>query len=128
VKQDALKFTDLWLEYAQIDQGFYFANADPYAWTLSISPFLYETGLGYMTYLDTTVLNVVARQKWNDQWWTYVRYLDVDTDDDDSTYQDYTASVRYNYTPNLWFELGFDQLEADDYSDNMIWFRTTVNF
>ena len=103
--------------------------------------------------VDSTVLNVVARQKWNDQWWTYVRYLDVDVSGGEGyavtadglaafwcDYRQYTVSVRYNYTPNLWFELGYDYLDlgsewiedslngSGGYGDNMIWFRTTVNF
>ena len=127
VSQDALKFTDLWIEYAQLDQGFVFANADPYAWALSGSLFLD----GSRVSADTTVLNVVAKQKWNDQWWTYVRYADFDVDADDADYYNWTASVRYNYTPNLWFELGYDKLGGDAITkdgDDMVWFRTTVNF
>ncbi|MFA0889811.1 MAG: S-layer homology domain-containing protein [Synergistales bacterium] len=137
VKQDALKFTDLWIEYAQIDQNFMFMNADPYAWALQSSIFkagsYFGVGVG-AAIVDTTVLNVVAKQKWNDKWWTYVRYINVDLDDvDELDYTGYTASVRYNYTPNLWFELGYDKIDSDavdyiNWADDMIWFRTTVNF
>ncbi len=131
VKQDALKFTDLWVEYAQIDQNFIFANADPYAWTAE-SLFLSPMGtVAYVPY-DTNILNIVAHQKWNDQWWTYVRYMSADSDEEGYSYKGYTASVRYNYTPNLWFELGYDKIDPDwdagDFGDNMVWFRTTVNF
>jgi hypothetical protein len=131
VSQDQLKFTDLWIEYAQIDEGFYFAYADPYAWALSESIFGFYSG--YAVY-DSTILNIVAKQKWNDQWWTYVRYMNVDVDDADMfDYSNYTASVRYNYTPNLWFELGYDKIDSDlfdavDWAEDMVWFRTTVNF
>ncbi|MFA0888650.1 MAG: hypothetical protein ACC613_06080, partial [Synergistales bacterium] len=144
VKQDALKFTDLWIEYAQIDQGFLFLNADPYAWALTNSIFgaTSYAGIGFGAALaDSTVLNIVAKQKWNDQWWTYVRYINVDVDEDQLMsgapsfldYTGYTASVRYNYTPNLWFEVGYDKLDSDlvdlaGWDDNMVWFRTTVNF
>jgi len=130
--QDMLKFTDLWVEYAQIDEGFFFAYADPYAWTLSSSPFLSSGGIGAYAYGDTNILNIVAHQKWNDQWWTYVRYFSADSDYEEFSYKNYTASVRYNYTPNLWFELGYDKVDPDwdtgDFGDNMVWFRTTVNF
>ena len=130
--QDMLKFTDLWVEYAQIDEGFFFAYADPYAWTLSSSPFLSGGGIGAYAYGDTNILNIVAKQKWNDQWWTYVRYFSADSDYEEYSYKNYTASVRYNYTPNLWFELGYDKVDPDwdagDFGDSMVWFRTTVNF
>ncbi len=152
VKQDALKFTDLWVEYAQIDGGFFFRNANPYGWASNAGAFNHNVPMILIT--DSTVLNVVARQKWNDKWWTYVRYLDVDittpgegyvvTPDGLAAfwcdYRQYTVSVRYNYTPNLWFELGYDYLDlgsdwiedslngSGGYGDNMVWFRTTVNF
>jgi hypothetical protein len=142
VKQDALKFTDLWIEYAQIDQNFMFMNADPYAWALQASIFgaPHYAGVGVGAALaDTTVLNIVAKQKWNDQWWTYLRYINVDVDNLGSIdtsfvdYSGYTASVRYNYTPNLWFEVGYDKIDCDaidevGWDDSMVWFRTTVNF
>jgi hypothetical protein len=136
VSQDALKFTDLWIEYAQIDEYFFFANTDPYGWAGS-SPAFHSEWNGTYPDWDTTVLNIVAHQKWNDQWWTYVRYIDVDSDSpgDWHSYKGYTASVRYNYTPNLWFELGYDKIDlGNDYrastyeGDNLVWFRTTVNF
>jgi hypothetical protein len=130
--QDMLKFTDLWVEYAQLEEGFFFAYADPYAWATSGSPFLVSGGIGAYTPYDTNVLNIVAKQKWNDQWWTYVRYINVDVDDDYYSYKGYTGSVRYNYTPNLWFEVGYDKIDPDydygDFGDDMVWFRTTVNF
>ncbi len=133
--QDMLKFTDLWVEYAQLDQGFAFADhRDPYAWTYGeTSPYLSEGGFCNYTRYDTNILNIVAKQKWNDQWWTYVRYINADSDDDDYSYTGYTASVRYNYTPNLWFELGYDKIDSDlfdavDWAEDMVWFRTTVNF
>lgn len=138
VDQDVLGgFTSLWLEYAQIDQNFLFMNADPYAWAASASGFgIFKEFFDIPVNLavdDTTVLNIVAKQQWNDQWWTYVRYIDFDSDVDEIDYTGWTASVRYNYTPNLWFEVGYDKIDNDvvDYeglNDNMVWFRTTVNF
>ncbi len=127
VNQDMLKFTDLWIEYAQIDRGFAFNYADPYAWAAKQSVFGYFGASPD----DATVLNIVAKQKWNDMWWTYVRYIDVDVDNWGGVldYKGYTGSVRYNYTPNLWFELGYDKFDSDYIdADNMVWFRTTVNF
>ena len=125
--QDLLGFTDLWLEYAQIDAGFVFSGVTPYAWT-NADFFVDDFG---RTIDDTTVINVVAKQKWNDQWWTYVRYADFDVDNY-GDYQNWTASVRYNYTPNMWFELGFDKYNGDlsdlYENDSMVWFRTVVNF
>ena len=131
--QDLLGFTDLWLEYAQIDAGFVFSGVTPYAWT-NADFFVDDFG---RTAGDTTVMNVVAKQKWNDQWWTYVRWASFEIDQDvrgygDWDYQNWTASIRYNYTPNMWFELGFDKYDGDlsdvFENDSMVWFRTVVNF
>lgn len=131
--QDLLGFTDLWLEYAQIDAGFVFSNVTPYAWT-NADFFVDDYG---RTAGDTTVMNIVAKQKWNDQWWTYLRWAKFEIDEDvrgygDWDYTNWTVSVRYNYTPNMWFELGFDKYDgdlSDEFeNDSMVWFRTTVNF
>jgi len=121
--QSTLKFTDLWIEYAKMDSGFKFPYSDPYAWALTESIFGRD---GYAPY-DSTVFNVVAKQMWNERWWTYIRYFDYEGGDED--YKNYTGSVRYNYTPNLWFEVGYDKMDANAKpGDDMMWFRTTVNF
>jgi len=130
-------FTSLWIEYAQIEKDFRFMNADPYGWAAAGSGFTAAKVVGDRVVAfapaDTTILNVVAKQQWNDQWWTYVRYINFDCDCPAFDYTGYTASVRYNYTPNLWFEVGYDMIDSDfldmgGWDDNMVWFRTTVNF
>ena len=127
VSQDVLKFTDLWIEYAQLDKGFVMQN-DPYGWASG-------SGAGYLdgfnrVIADTTVMNLVARQKWNDQWYTYARYADFDVDAANADFYNWTVSVLYHYTPNIFFELGYDKLGGDGApsGDNMIWFRTAVFF
>jgi hypothetical protein len=123
VDQDTLGFTSLWLEYAQLDAGFVFPNGvDPYGWFSYTGNYLNEFA---QVVTDTTVLNVLAMQKWNDKWGTYVRYLKVDTDYDD--YDNWTAAVTYWYTPNLAFELGYDKL-GGDLDDDTVFLRTVVFF
>jgi hypothetical protein len=138
VKQDALKFTSLWVEYAQLDGDFVITNGDgqdPYAWAYGEhTQGFHDDGPWWYVCEDLTILNIVAKQKWNDQWWTYVRYINGDSDYDGHDFTGYTASVRYNYTPNLWFELGYDKIDLDEEyaheyeGDSLVWFRTTVNF
>lgn len=138
VDQDVLGgFTSLWIEYAQIDNNFLFMWADPYAWGagysgVTVSKYLAGTGMG-VTVGDTNVLNIVAKQQWNEQWWTYVRYINADGDFDPFDYSGWTVSVRYNYTPNMFFELGYDKIDndamdANGFDDNVIFFRTFVSF
>ncbi len=125
VDQDTLGFTSLWIEYADIDGGFVFPNGnDPYGW-FSGSYFISDFG---QVYADTTIINVLAMQKWNDKWGTYVRYLDVDADDM-GDYDNWTAAVTYWYTPALAFEVGYDTLGGDlDDEDDTVFLRTVVFF
>jgi len=132
IDQEALGFTSLWLEYANYDAGFYLYN-NPYAWVAGDPS---STLGGYLKY-DATVYNVLAMQRWNDKWGTYLRWLKADFD---STATDevtnWTFAVNYWYTPNVVFELGYDKCEIDgtDWTnkptadDDMVWFRTTVFF
>ena len=122
VDQDVLGFTSLWIEYAQIDAGFVFPNGNsPYGWKRSDS-FVNDFA---QVVDDTTIINVLAMQKWNDKWGTYVRYLDVDSDF--IAYDNWTAAVTYWYTPNLAFELGYDTL-GGDLDDDTVFLRTVVFF
>lgn len=153
VKQDVLKFTDLWVEYAEIDQNFHF-TCNPYVWALSErgSSWLIHNDSGYrIAAVDSNVWNIVAKQQWNDQWWTYVHYVKVDASHSilntpvDLGYDEWGISVRYNYTPSLFFELVYDDVQysnensiANTYhalglddapkSDHLIQFRTYVSF
>lgn len=129
VDQEALGFTSLWLEYASYDKDFYLYN-NPYGW-------VYGKGFSGYVPVDASVYNVLAKQKWNDKWGTYARWLKIDFDDtvvDELT--NWTVAVNYWYTPNVVFELGYDKYEWDGTGfsgfdaadDDMIWFRTTVFF
>jgi hypothetical protein len=129
VDQKALGFTSLWLEYADYEKCFVTLK-DPYGWVAG-------SNLGERLFAgDSKVYNVLAKQKWNDQWGTYARWLKVETDGLDQDYTNWTVAVNYWYTPNVVFELGYDKYEdaydvvKDEYKtdDDMIWFRTTVFF
>jgi hypothetical protein len=87
---------------------------------------------------ETTVWFANPVQKWNDKWATFQRYVKVDYDtpagyDFDTT--NWTFGVRYWYTPNLQFELLYDDIDyGDDLAgfgyedDNLIRLRTHVWF
>ncbi|MCF0247377.1 MAG: S-layer homology domain-containing protein, partial [Synergistes sp.] len=84
----------------------------------------------------------IAKQQWNDKWSTFLRYANVDYDTeglDNET--EWGIGVGYQYTPAVYFELAFDQVDhgntddnvvyADDLargSDHVIRFRTNVSF
>ena len=129
VKQDLLKFTSLWIEYAQQDNTFYGTNSYNY---------LGENEMLYQPFNNNTakIWNIIADQEWNDKWGTYLRYwqADWDTANLDDT-KNWTVGVRYQYTPAIQFKLEYDSVDygmvtaaTDAGKDNIFRFRTTVNF
>ena len=140
IKQDLLKFTGLWIEYSQQDN------------TLLGYENRYSIGGGGGNY-DYVGRNmdyanpygtskwwfVKADQKWNDKWSSFVRFANVDYDTDyldDAT--EWGVGIGYQYTPALYFELAYDQVDHGDTNllgfdgatgkDHVVRFRTTVNF
>ncbi|EFC90255.1 S-layer domain protein [Dethiosulfovibrio peptidovorans DSM 11002] len=142
VKQDALKFTSIWIEYAKFDEGFSVWNnnngGDAFAYDAYGASVLYNRG-----YDDTTILFGSLKQQWNDKWATYERYLTADFDAtgvDDAT--NWTFGVLYYYTPAITFDLAYDKVDWGDSTsatthdgtatrtgdDNIVRFRTHVKF
>jgi hypothetical protein len=140
IKQDALKFTDLWLEYAKLDASFAPMN-DPFDSTPGNVAFLSvreEEDIrnpGRDSEMSWVFLS--ARQQWSDQWTTFFRYGAFDYDKAplaDGTYSDRTMcglGVRYYYTPALMFELAYDQVDFDHSArldDSAVRLKTQVSF
>ena len=80
-----------------------------------------------------SVMFFYLKQKWTDQWSTFQRYLVASPRADgldDTT--NWTFGVKYYYTPGLSFELLYDKIENSrtnqDWDDNLIRFRTEINF
>jgi hypothetical protein len=119
VGQDTLGFTSLWIEYADLEAGFVLDTDDPYA-------NYGATILGTEMTADTEVWFVRADQKWNDTWGTFQRYATVDGADD---VDNFTFGVNYWYTPNIKFELVYDDVDYDnDADDSLVRLRTHVFF
>jgi len=136
VKQDALKFTSIWLEYAHLDEGFNVWNSnnngDAFAYDAYGASVLFNRN-----YDDTTVLFASLKQKWNDKWATYQRYLNAEFDTagvDDAT--NWTFGVQYYYSPAITFDLAYDKVDWGDSTlagsrtgdDSLVQFRTHVKF
>jgi hypothetical protein len=128
IDQDLLKFTSLWLEYAQIEGGF-FLNNQPYAVNDALLEYIAPGGF---LLDDTSVFGVRATQQWNDKWSTWERYWVADPDNYPMAKTDnFTFAVGYQYNPAVYFELAYDVLDSDGYgydSDDLIRFKTVVNF
>jgi hypothetical protein len=128
IDQDLLKFTSLWLEFAQFEGGFLLKN-QPYAVNDELLKYIAPGGVFLR---DTNVFGVMATQQWNDKWSTWERYWVADPDDwGDAETNNFTFAVGYQYSPAIYFELAYDVLDADGYgwdSDDLIRFQTVVNF
>ena len=129
VKQDLLKFTSLWIEYAQQDNTFFGTNSYDYLGSNEMNNQPFNTG-------TAKIFNIIADQQWNDKFSSYLRYwqADWDTDGIDDT-KNWTVGVRYQYTPAIQFKLEYDSVDYGDGAfqeyngkDNIFRFRTTVNF
>jgi len=138
VKQDLLKFTSLWIEYAQEDNMFLGNNlfGVTYDW-IGANPTANKIFAAIYNPAGTTkTFFVRADQKWNDKWSTFLRYaqFDFDTDEVDDT-KNWSVGINYQYTPAINFRLAYDYIDYGDSSytcytddDHVISFRTTVNF
>jgi hypothetical protein len=127
IKQDALKFTSLWIEYSKFDEGFVAMNmAGPWDHMgLVTGPFigsLYDNSLLFR-----------ANQVWTSQWMTFQRYFVGNARNvgfDNTT--NWTFGIRYNYTPSLYFQLEYDKIQnaltVPNADDHLIRFRTYVSF
>ncbi len=137
IKQDLLKFTGLWIEYAQEDNTFLSRNQmaegkGAYDWD------------GNSFLLQNRVANdgtmklwfVRADQKWNDKWSSFLRYVNADLDaagvDDTKAW---TVGVAYQYTPAINFQLAYDNIDYGSGNkdglngkENLVRFRTYVSF
>jgi len=129
VKEDVLGFTSLWIEYANFDAGFGLDTADPYANYGADVLADVGTGLGTLMPTDTAVFFVRADQTWSEKWGTFQRFVDVSRDNLFDT-TNWTFGVNYWYTPNMKFELVYDDVDYDGAQpdDNMIRLRTHVWF
>jgi hypothetical protein len=142
VSQEAFGFTSLWLEYASADDSFYLYDWDatdgegPYDnYGASITP-----GLDRSNYdMETDVLFARLDQSWTDKWGTFQRYVDVSQDKStpgDYDVTNFTFGVKYQYTPALYFELAYDDIDygsdlsdGDNYKDDsMVRLRTHLYF
>ena len=132
IDQSVLKFTSLWAEYANIDAGF-ILEQDPYGYDDKVWPNDLKN-YQKLTAEDTDILFLYAKQQWNSKWSTFLRYTNYDGDTDDAT--EWGGGIGYQYSPNLYFELGYMDMDGrfedgaidSDYDNQLIRFRTLFNF
>ncbi|MDY9922164.1 MAG: S-layer homology domain-containing protein [Synergistota bacterium] len=134
VKQEVLKFTDLWVEYSQQDNNFWGANNDRY----SIGGSGYDD-IGFNLRKDNGTSKLFfarAGQQWNDKWSTFLRYANFKSDTIGIDNADeWGVGVKLQYSPAVAFELVYDQVDHGQGAFNhvngkesVVRFRTNVSF
>ncbi|GHV51894.1 S-layer protein [Synergistales bacterium] len=137
IKQEALKFTSLWIEYGNRDNNFAVGENPAfrdYAYA-SFGPNIFANTPNN----DHTskILFIRADQQWNDKWRTFLRYnhVNFDTDYLDNAVN-WSFGVGYRCSPAIEFELAYDRIDYGDNNgpdfrnggDHVIRFRTYVTF
>jgi hypothetical protein len=127
VDQEMLKFTSLWLEYGQVDQGFITPST---GYNGLNSAFFGAANVGgYSMPDDLKYWRVALGQQWNEKWGTHLFYYGYNFDDMDDL-KEWGLGVQYKYNPSVRFGLNFIKVDwdGDRGDDHVIRFRTQVTF
>ncbi|MDD2205760.1 MAG: S-layer homology domain-containing protein [Aminobacterium sp.] len=128
IKQEQLKLTNLWIEYAHFDKNFKTDHQPWNKYSFEVTPHLGE--------FSTNVFFIKTVQDISEKWTTFQRYANIryeNTGGNDYDTTNWSIGVRYHITPSAFFELLYDDIHygnaETDYLDNNMWhFRTEVNF
>ena len=122
VKQPALKYTSLWLEYGQYDMGFQTRAGG----TIMYGP------AGASSYDDDIkYYRIGLGQEWNEKWATHIFYYGYDFDKEDKAPKEMGLGVQYNLNDSTTMGLNYLHYDPDkkgEDDDNVIRFRTLVTF
>jgi opacity protein-like surface antigen len=143
VKQEAIGFTSLWLEYDHLEGGFYLPYSNTALTLTDEDAWHKDAGLGIVN-TDTNIWRVGATQRWNDKWSSWVYVAGHTLEDDglsaagltrDAKALQWGLGVEYQYNENVAFALGYldvdwnDEAENNGYSDDhIIRFRSGITF
>ena len=123
VDQEMLKFTSLWLEYGQVDAGFYVPTT-----TSDLTSFFVTGPGGGRMPDDLKYWRVALGQEWNEKWATHLFYFGYNFDQSNDL-AEWGLGVRYTYNPQVQFGLNFVNADWDGGDDDhVIRFRTQISF
>ncbi|MBR1438924.1 MAG: hypothetical protein IJ587_10355, partial [Synergistaceae bacterium] len=145
VKQELLKFTSLWLEYGQYQEGFFVPQGMSTIFpteSVVLKPFV---GGGSQVMTDLKYWRVVLGQEWNEQWATNLFYYGYKASDavinNNLEYQDakpyeFGVGVQYKLNDATTMGLNYAHVDSDlpkdaaneNTKDNIIRFRTSISF
>jgi len=126
VKQEALKYTSLWLEYGQYDKDF--ANRGDKG--------IFTSGAEGLTtniaYEKIKYWRIAAGQEWNDKWSTHLFYYGYKVDTDNWKPAEMGLGVQYKLNDYTTMGLNYvhvkDATGPDGEKDDLIRFRTSISF
>jgi len=120
LKQGLLKFTNLWLEYNYLEQGFFMPGGSDLT-ALYLGNHIGFSGAtsgsqnGSTIAYDNTIYRIGAMQQWNPKWRTMAYYaLHTWNAANDPSMTQWALGVQYSYTPNVTFGLAYSKYTFDD--------------
>ena len=151
VKQEALKFTSLWLEYGQYKEGFWAPQGMSsifFSESTVLNPFV---GGGSQAMADINYWRVILGQEWNEKWATYLFYYGYKVSDavakynantgaflgyEDSKPYELGVGIQYKLNDATTMGLNYVHVDSDlpaytnedDTKDDLVRFRTAVSF
>ena len=146
VKQEALKFTSLWLEYGQYKAGFFTPQGISTIFPSESSVLLDHFASGASVIKDTNYWRVVLGQEWNEKWATHIFYYGYKVSDayqngtnwEDANPFELGVGVQYKLNDATTMGLNYVHVKNDlpdsvlgnekKENDNVVRFRTSINF
>jgi len=119
IRQGLLKFTNLWLEYDYLEQGFFMPTgvASLYAgtnWDFNGGSRGFGQGSSRISY-NNTIYRIGAVQQWNQRWRTMAYYAQHMWDlPSDPTMAEWAVGVQFTYVPGVTFGLAFTRNTYDN--------------
>ncbi|MBQ3403092.1 MAG: S-layer homology domain-containing protein [Synergistaceae bacterium] len=139
VKQEALKYTSLWLEYGQYDAGFFVPQGISTVFPSEASVITDQYSFGSSVAQDLKYWRIVLGQEWNEKWATHIFYYGYNAENgkvvngraEDA--KPFEVGLGVQYKLNDATTMGLNYVHADNdqeqnNKDNIIRFRTSVNF
>ncbi len=145
VKQEALKFTSLWLEYGQYDKGFWAPQGMSTLFPSESKVMAAFVNGSQMAY-DMKYYRIALGQQWTDKIATHLFYYGYTIEDamevtdyrtgvsriEDAKAKEFGVGVQYQLNPYTSMGLNYIHVDndgsSDDDKDNIIRFRTKVSF
>ncbi len=135
ISQEALKYSSLWLEYGQYDEGFHTRSSS----TIFYSGSDYFSNWAADALTDTKYWRIALGQQWNDKFATHIFYYgykvkDLGFNGGDWKPKEMGLGIQYKLNDYTSMGLNYVHVDVDDVfgngskNDDIVRFRTLVTF